>query len=123
MNNHYNKQLKNNARKLRTSSVSRAEKYLWKATLRKKQLGVSFKRQRPIDQFIVDFFSAEIALIIEVDGNSHSTKGSYDRYRQNRLESLGYILIRFQEGEVLNNYSAVELKLRRVIEVLESRRL
>lgn len=121
MNNHYNHNLKKNARELRTESISRAEKYLWKAGLKKKQLGVGFKRQRPIDRFIVDFFSAEIGLIIEVDGSSHSAKSAYDRYRQDKLESFGFTLIRFQEGEVLHRYPDVEDEIRRVIEVLKSR--
>jgi len=76
-NNHYNKNLKEYSRELRTISVSKAEKYIWKVLLSRKQLGVSFKRQRPILNFIVDFFSAEIGLIIEVDGSSHINKGSY----------------------------------------------
>ena len=121
MNNHYNHNLKKYARVLRTESVSRAEKYLWKAGLKKKQLGVGFKRQRPIDQFIVDFFCAEVGLIIEIDGSSHNAKGAYDRYRQDRLESFGYTLIRFQEGEVIHRYPDVENEIRRVIEVLKSR--
>jgi very-short-patch-repair endonuclease len=121
MNNQYNPNLKKYANDLRNQSVSRAEKYLWKAGLRAKQVGVAFKRQRPIDRFIVDFFSAEVNLIIEVDGSSHDAKGSYDRYRQDRLESLGYTVIRFQEGEVIHSYPEVEDKIRRAIEVLKSR--
>jgi len=121
MNSHYNPELKKYANELRNESVSRAEKYLWKAVLRKKQLDVAFKRQRPVDRFIVDFFSAEIGLIIEIDGNSHSTKGSYDRYRQERLEKLGYTIIRIKEGEVLNRYPEVEAKIVRAIEILKSK--
>ena len=121
MNNHYNQNLKKYASDLRNNTVSRAEKYLWKAGLRKKQLGVGFKRQRPINNFIVDFFCAEINLIIEVDGSSHDAKGSYDRYRQDKLESLGYTVIRFQEGEVIHRYPDVENRILRAIEVLKSR--
>ena len=121
MNNHYNTHLKDYARELRTELISKAEKYLWKAGLKRKQLGVRFKRQRPIDRFIVDFFSAEIGLIIEVDGSSHNAKSTYDRYRQDKLESLGYTLIRFQEGEVIHRYPDVENEIRRVVEVLKSR--
>ena len=121
MNNHYNPNLKKYANDLRNQSVSRAEKYLWKAGLRAKKLGVAFKRQRPIDRFIVDFFCAEINLIIEIDGSSHDVKGAYDSYRQDRLESFGYTFIRFQEGEVIHRYPEVEDKILRVIEVLKSR--
>src|SRR5690554_1252455 len=122
MNNHYNPNLKEFACELRNETVSRAEKYLWKAGLRSKQLGVKFKRQRPIHNFIVDFFSAEIGLIIEIDGSSHDAKGAYDRYRQDKLEVSGYTVIRFQEGEVIHRYPDVEDKIRRAIEVLTDRR-
>ncbi len=55
-NNNYNKGLKNFSRELRSESVSRAERFLWKHVLSKSQSGTKFKRQRPIDNFIVDFF-------------------------------------------------------------------
>lgn len=122
MNNHYNKQLLTFARELRTETVSRAEKYLWKATLSKNQIGIKFKRQRPIDRFIVDFFAQEIGLIVEIDGNSHTTKGEYDLYRHQRLESLGYCIQRFSEGDVLNNVHEVHLQLSHVVSVLKEKR-
>jgi very-short-patch-repair endonuclease len=121
MYNHYNKNLKRNTSDLINLSISRAEKYLRKAGLKGKQLGVAFKRQRPIHNFTVDFFSAEIGLIIEVDGSPHDVKGAYARYRQDKLEELGYIVIRFQEGEVIHRYPDVENKILRAIEVLKSR--
>jgi very-short-patch-repair endonuclease len=101
-NNHYNKNLKNNANELRSLSVSRAEKFLWKG-LKKGQQGVKFKRQRPINYFIVDFFAQEIGLIIEIDGNSHYQKAEYDEYRQKELLKLGYQILRFSEGDVMQN--------------------
>jgi very-short-patch-repair endonuclease len=105
--NHYNAQLKEYARELRTETVSKAEKYIWKALLSRKQTGTRFLRQRPIDRFIVDFFAPEIGLVIEIDGNSHADKGSYDRYRENRLRSFGYEIIHFGEGDVLNAFDEV----------------
>jgi very-short-patch-repair endonuclease len=80
-------------------------------------MGVGFKRQRPIDKFIVDFFSAEIKLIIEIDGSSHINKGSYDAYREEKLKRLGYTIIRFSEGEVINNIENVHSVIARYIEV------
>ncbi|HLP56640.1 MAG TPA: endonuclease domain-containing protein [Fluviicola sp.] len=120
MNNHYyNKQLRKFARELRTETISRAEKYLWKAVLSRNQLGVKFKRQRPIDRFIVDFFAYEIGLIVEIDGNSHINKGEYDAYRQRKLESLGYTIQRFSEGDVINNIHEVHMQLNHVVEALK----
>ena len=116
---HYNPRLKEFARELRTETVSRAEKLLWKALLSRKQTGERFLRQRPIDQFIVDFFAPEIGLIIEIDGNSHTNKGDYDRYREDKLKSLGYELLRFSEGEVINNLDEVHRQLMHTIYCLK----
>jgi len=118
MNHHYNPQLKNYAQELRTSSISRAEKYIWKSLLSRGKLGVKFKRQRPMDNFIVDFFSQEISLIVEIDGNSHFNKGEYDLYRENRLKSLGYEIIRFNEGEVIHQLDDVRMRIIHVIDCL-----
>lgn len=117
--NHYNPKLKEFARELRSESVSRAEKYLWKALLSKGQSGAKFKRQRPIDNFIVDFFSAEIKLIIEIDGNSHYNKPEYDQYRQQKLESFGYSFLRFSEGAVMNQFEDVHQKIIHAVMVLK----
>lgn len=120
-NNHYNKNLREFAHELRTETVSRAEKYLWKHTLSRNQQGVKFKRQRPILHFIVDFFSQEIGLIIEIDGNSHVNKGNYDRIRQDKLEELGYTIIRFSEGDVINNLGDVMTQIQHVIYCLKEK--
>jgi very-short-patch-repair endonuclease len=118
MNNHYNSNLRNYAYELRTESVSRAEKYLWRAVLSRIKQGVKFKRQRPIGNYIVDFFSQEIGLIIEIDGSSHSNKGVYDRQREDILISLGYHLIRFPEGDVIQDVDVVGGKIQNAIYIL-----
>ena len=122
-NNYYNKNLKEFARELRTESVSKAEKLLWKAILSKKQTGERFLRQRPIDNFIVDFFSPDLGLMIEIDGSSHVNKGEYDFYRQQKLERLGYVMIRFSEGEVLQNIDLVKARIDYAIFCLRNRQL
>ena len=120
MNNFYNKDLKLFSRTLRTQSVSRAEKQLWLSVLKSNKIGVKFNRQRPIDHFIVDFFSKELGLIIEIDGNSHDNNAKYDRYRQDRLIALGYTILRFQEGEVLNQIDEVAGKINHAVHCLRS---
>ena len=117
---HYNPKLKEYARELRTETVSKAEKVIWKGLLSRKQTGERFLRQRPIYHFIVDFFAPEIGLIIEIDGNSHANKGNYDRYREDKLVSLGYTLIRFKEGDVIWNMDVVSEQVRHVIHVLRA---
>jgi very-short-patch-repair endonuclease len=77
-------------------------------------------RQRPIDRFIVDFFCPELLLIIEIDGNSHYHKPEYDYYRQEKLKSLGYTVIRFSEGTVMQNLGSVHDELSHAVHCLRS---
>ncbi|MCT4560118.1 MAG: endonuclease domain-containing protein [Crocinitomicaceae bacterium] len=105
--NYYNPLLRKNAHELRNFSLSKAEKRVWKQLLSKGRMGTKFKRQRPIDIFIVDFFSQELKLIIEIDGCSHNFKPKYDAWRQKRLEALGFTILRFTEGEGIQNTSGV----------------
>ena len=118
-NHHYNKSLKEFARELRSETVSRAEKRIWKAMLSRRQMGERFLRQRPIHYFIVDFFCPDLKLIIEIDGNSHYSKPEYDAWRQQQLIDLGYHIIRFSEGEVLNQLDSVYERLVHVIYALK----
>ncbi len=121
-NHYYNKSLKQKARELRTWSVSKAEKRIWKRLLSRKQVGVRFLRQRPIDEFIVDFFAPEIGLIIEVDGSSHQNKGFIDNVRQAKLEYLGYTVVRFSEREVLSDLDNVSEMISHAIFCLKEER-
>jgi very-short-patch-repair endonuclease len=97
------------------------KKYIWKSLLSKNKQGVKFKRQRPIDHFIVDFFAQEIGLIVEIDGSSHFSKANYDAYRQQKLESLGFTLIRFTEGDVIQNIDAVGNQIQHVVYSLKGK--
>ena len=119
LNNYYNKNLKEFARELRSRTATRAERKIWKVLLSKEQSGVRFLRQRPIDYFIVDFFAPALGLIVEIDGSSHFFKPEYDFYRQEKLKSLGFQIIRFSEGEVMNQLENVKMKIDYVIEVLK----
>jgi very-short-patch-repair endonuclease len=121
-NNHYNKNLKDFARELRSETVSKAEKYQWKSVLSRNQTGERFLRQRPIDNFIVDFFAPSLGFILEIDGSSHFNRGNYDFYRQKKLESLGYVFLRFTEGDVINNVDVVKDKIDHAIFCLRQKR-
>ncbi len=64
--------------------------------------GYDFDRQRPIDEFIVDFYCKDLMLAIEIDGDSH-THGyvvDNDIERQEKLESLGVRFLRFDDLDV-----------------------
>ena len=84
----YNPALKPLARRLRKEGTL-GEVLLWNELKGKKLCGVSFYRQRPIEEYIVDFFCPEQMLAVEVDGSNHGFRGDEDLERQARLESLG----------------------------------
>src|SRR6056297_2221334 len=87
------------ARALRKTQT-RSEGLLW-SVLRAKQLcGLKFRRQYPIETWIVDFACPEKMLIVEVDGGYHDHVTEADLKRQQKLEALGWKVIRFSDAEV-----------------------
>ena len=84
-----------------------------------KMYGYQFNRQFPIGNYIVDFISRKLNLIIEIDGNSHLSKSASDRERQDYLESLGYVILRFSEAEVVHRLDDVVEKISYAVESLE----
>lgn len=90
-----------------------AESHLWKL-LRRQQLGERFRRQCPIDRYVVDFVCLRRKLIVEVDGGQHA-ESSQDRVRDACLAKLGFRVLRFWNNDVLENsegvYSAIQIAL------------
>ena len=104
----YSNKLKNTARTLRIN-MTEIERVLW-ARLRGKQiLGVQFYRQKPIGDYIVDFFAPKTKLVTEVDGSQHLEKGNAkrDKDRDTYLAGLGIQVLRFNSREVLKHTDAV----------------
>ncbi len=113
----YRPELKRLARHLR-KNMTPAEKRLWKHLRRKQMYGYSFYRQRPIDQYIVDFYCPDLMLAIEVDGRSHDGRLEQDLERQRRLEALGICVLRFSDQQVMRDLENV---LRALGEWIEER--
>ena len=102
----YNPGLKERARQLRENSTL-SEVLLWRHLKCKQVLGYDFDRQKPIDNFIVDFFCNELMLAIEIDGETHNYKMTQDIERQQRIEGLGVRFLRFTDEEVKQNIEGV----------------
>jgi len=92
-----------------------AERKLWHHCLRK--LPARFLRQRPIDNFIVDFYCAALKLVIEVDGESHFTAQGkqYDEERSQILAGYGLQVVRFTNVEVWRDFEGVCRRLEGLI--------
>jgi very-short-patch-repair endonuclease len=102
----YNPSLKQLARQLR-KNMTLSEILLWNELKQRKLLGYDFDRQRPIDNFIVDFYCKELHLAIEIDGDTHIYRYDYDEARQATLENLGIHFLRFEDIEVKKNINNV----------------
>ncbi|ENV09824.1 hypothetical protein F966_02484 [Acinetobacter higginsii] len=104
----YNKNLKQASRNLR-SNMTDAEQLLWQRIRRKQILGLQFYRQKPILNFIVDFYCPAVNLVIECDGGQHYTETGLeaDQNRDHALSELGLITLRFTNHQVLTEIDAV----------------
>ena len=97
---YYNQKLKSLSRRLRKNSTL-SEVLLWNELKARKMKGYQFMRQKPIDDYIFDFYCSKLKLAIEIDGISHDSKNfKGDMIRQQRLESVGLFLLRFNDIEV-----------------------
>ncbi|SMC00358.1 protein of unknown function DUF559 [Hymenobacter roseosalivarius DSM 11622] len=97
-----------------------AEDHLWQ-TLRGAQLGVRFRRQHAIKQFIVDFVCLAAWLIVEVDGGIHADQADYDAGRTHELQECGFLVLRFSNEEVLNDTAKVLRIIAENVQLLMSR--
>jgi very-short-patch-repair endonuclease len=86
--------------------MTEAEGKLW-ARLRDRGLGVKFRRQIPLDRFIVDFASEEAKVVVEVDGSQHARSPRRDRARTAALEARGFLVLRFWNNQVLDDMDVV----------------
>jgi very-short-patch-repair endonuclease len=104
----YNPKLKELARQLRNNST-KAEIILWLKLKGKQMYGYDFHRQKPIDNFILDFFCNELMLAIEVDGYSHELLEVYNKdvKKDEKLNKLGITVLRFSDHQVLKEMDNV----------------
>ena len=102
----YNPVLKGRARVLR-NTMTKAERKLWFEFLRTHS--VRWLRQKPLGNYIVDFYCSEKRIVIEVDGDSHYTDGGqeYDQKRTTFLSGYGLKVIRFTNLDVLERFDGV----------------
>jgi very-short-patch-repair endonuclease len=109
---YYNPILKKFARELRNNSTE-TEIYLWLKLKGKQMYGYDFHRQKPIDNFIVDFFCSKLMLAIEVDGYSHEFLEVYNKdiIKEKRLNELGIHVLRFSDYQVLKDMENVLLAI------------
>ncbi len=119
---HYNPKLKELARKLRNSST-KAEIKLWNYLKGKQLKGYDFHRQKPIDNYIVDFFNNKLMLAIEIDGYTHGFEETFkrDMDKVKRLNELGITVLRFLDEDVMKNIEGVISSIEKLIRKYEEK--
>ena len=117
---YYNPALKELARELR-NNMTFAEKATWRMLNGKQFKGYDFHRQKPIGEFIADFYCYNLRLVIEIDGITHLDKDviKKDRIKSQYFNSIGLNILRFTDDLVLGNWMMVEKELIRYIKEFE----
>ena len=89
------------------NNTTDVERLLWRR-LRNSQLeGVKFRRQQPIEAYIVDFVSSGKKIVIELDGGQHSENSDYDKHKDACLSANGFTVLRFWNNDVIENIEGV----------------
>jgi very-short-patch-repair endonuclease len=104
----YNRKLTQPSRQLR-KNMTAAERFLWSKIRGNQIKGCWFYSQKPVGEYIADFYCPNAKLVIEVDGGQHYSNENmeYDKVRSQHIESLGLKVIRFTNTEVLTNIDGV----------------
>ncbi|MGH6726641.1 MAG: endonuclease domain-containing protein [Pseudolabrys sp.] len=100
-------QTRRQARRLRKDPTD-AERKIWKVLQSLKPLGIHFRRQAPVGNYIADFAWHAGKLVVELDGGQHATaQRAYDAKRTAWLESQGYRVLRFWNNDALKTPHSV----------------
>ena len=104
---HYNPELKELARQLQ-NNATKAEIRLWQY-LKRDQMGYDFHRQKPIGNYIADFYCHDLRLVIEIDGYSHSFEevATKDLLKESAFEKMELTVIRFDDRDVMDSIDSV----------------
>ncbi len=94
------------AQKMR-KDMPEPEMRLWLELRAARFRGVKFRRQKVVGKFIVDFAANHPKLVIEIDGDTHAGRESYDAQRSRFLEEQGYRVLRFSNSDVMSNMEGV----------------
>ncbi len=102
-------------------NMTLAENFLWKKLQCPPFSDYRFRRQHPIQKYIVDFYSHKLRLVIEVDGKYHNTPEQIkqDQERTDVLEFNGLSLLRFTNEDVMNNTSGVLDRIEKKIDSIK----
>ena len=113
----YNPKLTDRARELRKNSTL-MEKKLWENFLKERPQECKFLRQKPIGNYILDFYCSNLLLAIEIDGKIHNKRKEYDKERDDFLNGCGIKVIRVLNNEVENDFDSTKKIISESIKIM-----
>jgi len=102
------------AREMRREPT-RAEDVLWEALRARRLDGLRFRRQHPVENFVLDFYCPIAKLVIEVDGGVHDQQQERDEGREAHVAAYGYHTLRFRNEEVLHDLPSVLARIKALV--------
>jgi very-short-patch-repair endonuclease len=104
------------AKELR-KNMTPAEEFLWDKLRNRNFQGLKFRRQHPVEIFVVDFICIEKYLVVEIDGEIHQTpeQREWDENRSAEIEKYGLTILRFTNEEAMNQTDKVLEKIKEYI--------
>jgi len=117
MTKHFNKSSQTEKRRKLRQHQTNAEELVWKFIRNRQILDTKFKRQYSVDQYIIDFYCAELKLAIEIDGGTHNTsvQKKKDIIRQKYLEGFNIMFVRIKDEELFGNPNKAFSKIENAI--------
>ena len=89
---------------------------MWLQLRAERFMGVKFRREKVIGDYIADFAANNPKLVVEIDGDTHDIDDPHDAPRTRFLETLGYRVVRYSNGDVMQNLEGVLMNLAAVID-------
>lgn len=118
---HFNRPTEKSKRRRLRREQTTAEKLVWRFLRNRRTKNFKFRRQYSVDKFVIDFYSPELKLAVEIDGDVHDlpTQKEHDIMRQSYLESFGIKFIRIRNEELFANTDKALGRIEEIIKVLE----
>jgi very-short-patch-repair endonuclease len=102
--------------RINRQQMTEAERAVWLNLLRNRQTGYLFLRQKPLGQFIADFYCSKLLLVIEIDGEIHNKQKYRDSERDLYFRQRNIETVRIKNDDILDNWQKVKEEILKVIE-------
>jgi very-short-patch-repair endonuclease len=123
MTKHFNKPSETKKRRKLRQHQTNAEELAWRFLRNRQMLGYKFKRQYSVDHFVIDFYSPELKLAVEIDGGSHINpeQQKKDISRQKYLEAFDIKFVRIKDDELFDNPDKTFNKIEQAIKLIRKK--